>query len=264
MQDLDGKIAVVTGGASGIGYGMAVAFADAGMKVVIADIEGAKAEAVAREVGGLAVVTDVTSLDSVTALRDAALEAYGRVDVLCNNAGISLRVVPLDELTDADWEWILKVNLDGVVNGLLAFLPGLKAQGSGHIVNTSSMAGMVPIPGLGAYVVTKYAVCAISDVLRLEAGAYGVGVSVLCPGNVNTGILESERNRPAELADTASTPLTDDLRTEWANSLDPKVVGVQVRDAIRRNDAYIYTHVDTAHGRLVHARLQGVLAAFDR
>ena len=263
MEQLAGKVAVITGGASGIGYGMAVTFAEAGMRVVVADIEGDKAEKVAAEVGGVAVATDVSDLSSVQALADRAFAEFGAVHLLCNNAGVSLRDVPLDKATAHDWEWVLGVNLDGVVNGVLAFLPRMREQQTGHIVNTSSMAGVIPFPGLGPYVATKYAVVALSEVLRIEAAEYGIGVSVLCPGNVRTGIIESERNRPHNLADSASPPLTEEIRRFWdATSIDPVDVGRMVRDAVVNNDAYVFTHKDDMFRDLVAKRLDRVMASF--
>ena len=202
MEDLQGKVAVITGGASGIGRAVADRAVAEGMKIVLADIEQGPLEAAVDDLTGngaeaLGVVTDVSDAASVRALRDRALDRFGAVHLVHNNAGIGLGG-PIWEVSEADWRWILGVNLWGVVHGVAAFTPLLIEQGEGHIVNTASIAGLIAAPFLGPYNATKQAVVAISETLYKDLQTVGapVGVSVLCPGFVQTRIAESERNRP--------------------------------------------------------------------
>lgn len=204
MEIGTGTVAVVTGGGSGIGAALGRAFAAAGCDVVLADVEAGALEASAAAIDGdvLTVVTDVSDAAAVERLADAAFDRFGAVHIVCNNAGVST-FNPVQAQTLADWQWVLGVNLWGVIHGVHTFLPRLLAQGApAHIVNTSSLAGLVSgLPNLGPYNVTKVGVVALSETLRLEllmAGA-PVGVSVLCPGSTPTKILEAERNRPAAL-----------------------------------------------------------------
>ena len=268
MRDLSGKVAVVTGGGSGIGRGMALAFADAGMTVVVSDIELPAADKVAAEMQAagqkaLAVQTDVAKRDSVEALAERTYRELGAAHLLCNNAGVAV-FGPLHEQRDTDWRWLLSVNLEGVANGLQAFLPRMKAQpGPKHVVNTASVAGIAALPGLGVYTATKYAVVGISETLRLEGAAYQLGCSVLCPGVVNTNIMTSERNRPAELGESKpfvpqnAASLGEALRT----GRDPLWVGRRVRHAVENDEAYIFTHPNTR--ALFDARFGGMRAGFD-
>ena len=198
LEELAGKTAVVTGGASGIGRGLAEAFKAEGMNVVIADIERGALERTAAEIGAHGVVCDVSSTQSVEALARAAEARFGAVHVLCNNAGVGSGAA-VAAMTAADWDWILAVNLRGVINGVQAFLPRLKANSEGgHIVNTASMSGLRVRPNAGAYAVTKFGIMALTETLALELEAEGskVGVTVLCPGMVHTNIKSSTRNRP--------------------------------------------------------------------
>ena len=200
MRDLDGKVAVVTGAASGIGRALADAFGAAGMGLVLADVEAdplvaAAAELGSRGVDAHAVVTDVAQADQVEALAVAAEDRFGAAHVVCNNAGVA-PIGPVLETRLEDWRWVFDVNLFGVVHGIQAFGPRLVAQGEGHIVNTASSGGLITVPGFGAYVATKHAVVGLSETLYQELAGTGVGVSVLCPGLVATQIFESERNRP--------------------------------------------------------------------
>jgi NAD(P)-dependent dehydrogenase (short-subunit alcohol dehydrogenase family) len=256
MKDVAGKVAVVTGAASGIGRGMAEAFVEAGMKVVLSDIEAPALEATthALRTGGAdvhAVTADVSRPEHVERLASETLSKYGAVHVLCNNAGIGLGGSVSWESTLDDWSWIIGVNLMGVVHGLRTFMPIMLRQGvEAHVVNTASMAGLLPGGG-AAYAATKSAVVSLSESTSLQLQERGakVGVSVLCPGFVDTNIMNAARNRPAELPDAAETPRTPvtEVFVEWfagqlKHGLSPRAVGDQVLAAIRDNRFYILTH----------------------
>ena len=267
VKDLNGKVAVVTGGASGIGLAIAKSLARAGARIALLDLEEraiAPAEASVRDVGGdvVGIPADVSSRYSLDAAAQRVLESYGRVDVLCNNAGVVV-LGPLAEASAEDWRWVMGVNLMGAVNGVAAFLPHIRAQGGGHIVNTASTQGLAAAPGLGVYAASKYAVVAYSETLRLELAPEQIGVSVLCPGIVKTKILEADRNRPAELAagGTAPSPLLEALKPAIAHGLDPARVGELVLRGIRENAPYIVTHADTRDVFLARAR--AIEAAYD-
>jgi NAD(P)-dependent dehydrogenase (short-subunit alcohol dehydrogenase family) len=258
MKDLGGKVAVVTGAASGIGRSLAARFAAEGMKVVLADVEAAplaaaEAELLASGASVLAVVTDVTSGAAVAALAERAVTRFGAVHVVCNNAGVGGGAGPMWTLTEADWTWTLGVNLWGVIHGIRAFVPRMIAQGEGHVVNTASIAGLLSPQFMGPYVATKHAVVALSEVLArdLEIASAKVKVSVLCPGFVRTRIAESERNRPAQLSDAA----TEEQREARAGSgaaqmvhamveagISPDVVAERVVEAIRAETFYVLPH----------------------
>jgi NAD(P)-dependent dehydrogenase (short-subunit alcohol dehydrogenase family) len=236
MKDLAGKVAVITGAGSGIGRGMARAFAGAGMHVVVADVELDAAEAVASELNGTAIRVDVTKPGDVQALADQVYRQHGAVHLLCNNAGVAL-AGPLSDMTHDDWRWVLSVNIEGVANCLTTFLPRMKAQGGeAHIVNTGSIAGFITIPEGGIYAATKYAVVAISETLRGELAPHNIGVTVICPGSVRTNILGAARNRPDELKDT--TVEAPAAFSDPVGMMDPDQVGLEVRDAVIANALY--------------------------
>jgi len=208
--ELAGRTAVVTGSGSGIGRGMALAFAEARMSLVLADLDTNAARRVAEEVRrlgtrALVVETDVGSRASVEALAEAAYALTGEVHLLCNNAGVTT-FGTLGEIPYDDWRWVLQVNLFGVIHGLQSFLPRMRTQrGPKHVVNTASIAGCAGLPGLAAYCASKHAVVGISETLAREGAAWGLGCTVVCPGNTHTRIAESERNRPPEMGERRPT-----------------------------------------------------------
>ncbi len=273
MQDLEGKVAFITGGASGIGLAMARSFAAAGMKVVIADIQADALEKAAAELKGsnadvLAIELDVTDRDAMARAADEAEAAFGNVHVLCNNAGV-VAFGPLIDATYEDWDWVIGVNLHGVINGIQTFLPRIKGHGEGgHVVNTASIAGHVALPGLGIYNATKYAVVGISETLVQELEPHGIGVSVLCPGFVDTNIYDSQRNRPKALQNPDTDPGQDFLggselvEQVRQSAMDPALVGEKVLEAVRNNEFYILTHPDFRP--LVEERMQNIIEGFER
>jgi len=269
LKTFEGRVAVVTGAASGIGYGLAERFGAEGMKVVLADVQAdalEEAEGRLRDGGAevLGVETDVARPEALDHLRDRALDAFGAVHVLCNNAGV---VSPgqVWEATPEDWGWILGVNLVGVVNGLRSFTPVLIAQEEAHVVNTASMAGITS-GVLGSYSVTKQAVVGLTEALYFGlkmAGQEHVGVSVLCPGWVRTRIAEAERNRPASAGPPTPVPPPMEAVRELTKHLighgsEPAEIAGQVLDAIRERRFYILTHPELNDA--VQARADDILS----
>ena len=249
MESFAGRFAVVTGGGSGIGRALADAFARERAKVVVADIDAAAAESAAtalraRGADALAVPTDVTDLDSVNALADRAYAAYGAVHVLCNNAGVAAWG-GLESATHRDWQWVLGVNLWGVIHGIEAFVPRMVAgKQGGHIVNTASMAGLIASQGLGVYNTSKYAVVGLSETLVKDLRPYGIGVSVLCPLGVATQIRRSERNRPSHLQNETEAARAQGIDL-MGRTLPPDAVAEMVVNAIRANQLYVITHEES-------------------
>jgi len=263
LPDLRGKVAVVTGGASGIGKGIAAQPTAEGMRVVIADIERDALEKTAGELGATAIPVDVSDAGSVAALASRAVAQFGTVHVVCNNAGVG-PMAPIAELTMADWQWIIGVNLYGVIHGVQTFLPILTANpDGGHIVNTASMAGLVAPPRMAAYCVTKFGVVALTEVLAAELAADGakVGASVLCPGTVRTSIGTSSRNRPPDLAGGGLADVDiSQHENPYYRWISPAEAGAVVVRAIKRGDLYALTHPEWY--AMVAPRHQAIADAF--
>ena len=271
MQELKGKTAVVTGAGSGMGRAFAERFADAGMNVVLADIEeprldDALASVRGRGVEAIGVATDVSDPAAVDALRDAALERFGRVNVVCNNAGVADSTV--GGLNLDNWRWVINVNMWGVIHGHRSFLPHLMEHGDGHIVNTASMAGH--FPGHSAYAASKWAVVALTEGLyhQLRAEGSTVGVSCLCPGWVNTDIFNADRNRPEwarsnALAegevDARSAMIQEFVRDQLRSGMAPERVAELVHHAVVEDRFWVFT--DMAMVAALEPRFQAVLSA---
>ena len=268
MKDLKDKAAFITGGASGVGFGLAQVFLDAGMKVVIADIrQDHLDEAVeffqGKDLTVHAIRVDITDREAMVRAAGETVEVFGKVHILCNNAGINL-FKSVDESTFEDWDWLVDVNLNGVFNGIKAFLPHIESHGEGgHIVNTASMAAFVAGPVAGIYCATKFAVRGLSESLRLSLADKNIGVSILCPGLVKSRIYESEQIRPARL-----TREDHEVDEDWVRRLeqvhelgmDPVKVGEKTLRGIRNNDFYILSHPD--HKEEVEILCEELLAAF--
>jgi NAD(P)-dependent dehydrogenase (short-subunit alcohol dehydrogenase family) len=265
VRDVAGKVAFITGGGSGVGLGMARAFREAGMKVAIADAREDHLEQATAELGDDVhpVHLDVTDRAAFARAADDAERALGPVQVLCNNAGINL-FNDIAEATYQDWDWVLGVNLGGVVNGVVTFVPRIKERGEGgHVVNTASMGAFVAGPGAGLYTTAKFGVHGLSDSLRYSLRPHGIGVSMVCPGLVKSKIYESDVNRPAELS-TDTTPADAEfmriLPTVHEAGMEPDEIGEKVLRAIERNDFYVFTHPD--HKEELRELFDEILAAF--
>lgn len=264
MEHLDGKVAVVTGGASGIGLALAGRFLAEGMNVAIADIEEPALRAAEEELaaaGGdgrlLAVPTDVSDPAAVDALAQATIDRFGSVHVICNNAGVGGHFGTAWETPLAEWEWVFSVNVWGVIHGIRSFVPLLVAQGEGHVVNTASLAGWAGAPTMGPYCASKHAVLGMSESLlrELETVAPAVGVTVLCPGMVNTRIISSERNWPASLGpeprpeDPLSVAVRDLLLAGTTEGpVEPSAAADAVVNGIKANRFIVTTHPDDISG----------------
>jgi len=272
MNNFKDRVAVVTGAASGLGRGMAETFVAAGMKVVLSDIETPVLEATANSLRTAgadvhAVVTDVSKPDQVDDLARQTLSKYGAVHVLCNNAGVFVGGGTSWTSSLDDWHWILGVNLMGVVHGIRSFLPIMIEQDTlAHIVNTASLGGLIA-GGAALYAATKFAVVGLSEnvYLELRRGGFKPGMSVLCPGLVATGIVNSRRNRPAQFAEASpqqTGPAADALREraaeELKKGLSPRAVGEQVLAAIREERFYILTHPEL--NPVIEQRMQDILS----
>ncbi|MDR3468614.1 MAG: SDR family NAD(P)-dependent oxidoreductase [Xanthobacteraceae bacterium] len=259
------KVAVITGGASGIGLATARALARSGARLVLADIEKAaldQAVAALQRDGfeAIGVRTDVGDRGSVAALADAAWERFGAVHILFNNAGVAV-FGPTQEMSHADWEWTLRVNLWGPIHGIECFAPRMIAgKQGGHILFTASFAGLVSNRALGPYSVSKAAVVSLAECLAKDLKPHGIGVSVLCPMRVATHINDSERNRPADMAASTATAYEEAKNTpQEGRILDAEAVADLVAAGIRRNELYIITHKES--GVFIERRFERLKAA---
>ena len=268
MEDVRGKVAVITGGASGIGRGMANAFSDAGMKVVIADVRQDGIDIAVDELTkagheAIGVKVDVSKLAEVEALADATMDHFGAVHVLCNNAGVGT-FAPIKAMSIEDWEWTLGIDLWGPIYGVKAFLPLMEKQGDGHINSTASVAGLISGPTLGPYNVAKHGVVALMCTLEreLRSAKSPLTASVLCPGAVNTSIgPNSVKIRRAAKGSTAPTTegnrANDITRNALAQGADPDDVGAMVLDAILTRQFWILT--DPKMARQQHFQVEAML-----
>jgi len=259
MNEMGGKVAVVTGGGSGIGGGMCRAFAREGMRVAVVDVERGAAERVAGEIGGNAgaFACDVADRGAVESLAEEVRAAFGGVDLVCNNAGV-LVGGPMLETTEDDWQWLLSVNVLGVVHGSQVFGRLLAAQGHGHIVNTASVGGFLPYPDLATYCATKFAVVGFSEALRTELAPRGVGVSILCPGKVHTNLAHADRLRPERFTRAGGS---SQILGQLEDGMEPLQVGECVLRGVAANAEYIFTHAEFRG--LFEERFARVLSAFD-
>jgi NAD(P)-dependent dehydrogenase (short-subunit alcohol dehydrogenase family) len=274
MQALAGKTAFVTGGASGIGLALGRAFAEAGMQVMLADIEADALAAAVKSLENFApdvrgIACDVADPVSVERAAKASYEAFGNVHVICNNAGVA-GGSGIDNISLDNWRWVLDVNLMGVLHGIRTFLPHICAHGEGgHIVNTASMAGMINGMGFSPYSASKFAVISMSEGLAAQLKPVGIGVSVLCPSYVRTGIGESGRNRPErygprQTLDPASpaAAIVAEIAMRLQAGLDPAAVAARVLDAIRKDELYVFTHPNMRDE--VDERFAAIQAAMDK
>jgi NAD(P)-dependent dehydrogenase (short-subunit alcohol dehydrogenase family) len=256
MDQFEGKTAFVTGGASGIGLALCRTFGARGMHVALADIEAAACadavETLRRDgVKAIGISCDVSDRDSLAEAAAQTFAAFGKVHILCNNAGVS-RAGPIESIASSDWDWVIGVNLKGLVHGLQIFLPHMKAHGEpGHIVNTASINGVVGAPLAGPYSATKFAAVGISEVLAAELTDTSIGVSVLCPSWVKTRMLDNGRNRPAHFGgpialdlDGANAERNKRYAQALASGLDPADVAELVLDAVQARRLYVFTHAD--------------------
>ena len=260
MTRIAGRLALVTGAASGIGRALAVQLIAEGARVLIADIDAAAVTATAAEIGAEGFAVDVSDREAVLRLAAETRERFGPVGILANNAGVA-SLAPLAEMTEADWRWLIEVNLFGVINSVAAFLPQLTGDG-GHILNTGSMAGLSPDAGLGGYSTSKFAITGFTEVLAEELRGTGVGVTLLAPGPVRTQLGTSSRNRPGgesgALRD-ADLSAGDGGGVRW---MDPAHVARVAVRAIERDERYAITHPDW--WPVVRDRHERIREAFER
>lgn len=274
MRDLKGKTAFVTGGASGFGFEFAKLFLAEGMSVFLADIEAAPLEAAIEALEPLGKVSgavcDVAKRASLEIVADEAIAAFGPVHVVCNNAGVGGGSGGVEDFSERHWDWVIGVNMMGVVHGISVFLPHLRAhKQGGHFVNTASMAGLLGQPYSAPYSASKSAVIAISESLSYELRDTNIGVSVLCPGFAKTGIAQSERNQPVELAAEAQSKRSGAAAERAAMSIqavatgiEPAEVAARTLQGIKDGDLYIFTHPGMR--KMIEKRFERIGAAYDR
>jgi NAD(P)-dependent dehydrogenase (short-subunit alcohol dehydrogenase family) len=273
MRELAGKTAFVTGGAAGIGLALGRAFAQSGMKVMLADIEADALQAAVKSLQEISpdisgTICDVAEAASVERAAQAAFDAFGNVHVVCNNAGVAAGG-GIDHISLDNWRWVIDVNLMGVLHGIKSFLPHIRAHGEGgHIVNTASMAGMQSDLGFSPYGASKFAVVSMSEGLSLRLKPHGIGVSVLCPSYVRTRIGESGRNRPERYGQShpldpaaPAGAMVAEIARQIEAGLDPATVATRVLTAIREDQLYVFTHPGMRAE--VEARFAAILAAMD-
>ena len=274
MRELVGKTAFVTGGASGIGFALGRTFAEAGMQVMLADIEGDALFAAVEDLRGVGpavkgVTCDVADPDSVEHAAEVTFAAFGNVHLVCNNAGVA-GGSGIDNIALDNWRWVLDVNLMGVLHGIRTFLPHIRAHGEGgHIVNTSSMAGLQSGLGFSPYSTSKFAVVNMSEGLALQLAPLGIGVTVVCPGYVRTRISESGRNRPERYGPTRQLDpasqagmLVAQIAQLVQSGIDPSDVAAKVLAAIREGELYVFTHPQMRAEAA--ERFAAILAAMDK
>jgi NAD(P)-dependent dehydrogenase (short-subunit alcohol dehydrogenase family) len=274
MRELAGKTAFVTGGAGGIGLALGRAFAEAGMNVMLADIETEALTAAVKSLHNFGAdvrgtTCDVIDPGSVERAAEASYQAFGHVHVVCNNAGVAAGG-GIDDISLDDWRWVLDVNLMGVLHGIRTFLPHIRAHGEGgHFVNTASMAGMLSGLGFSPYGASKFAVVTMSEGLAMELKPLGIGVSVLCPGWVRTRINASGRNRPVRYGptqtsdpDSPAAALAAYIDESLRSGLDPTEVAARVLAAIREDELYVFTHPQMRVQ--MEERFAAISAAMDR
>ena len=268
MDNLSGKVALITGAGSGIGRGIALACADEGMHVILADVQAGTAQAVAaeveaKEVRALAVDLDVRSATTYESVAEQVYAEFGELNLLVNNAGV-MTSGPVSQGTQADWDWTFSVNLFGVINGVQTLLPRMRAQaGDAHIVNTVSMAGLRlnEVVPLGVYSSSKHAAFVYSESLRDELAAEGIGVSALCPGGVDTLIGVAERNRPDEFGGPSDQPARGFSPGTMSQQMDPEDVGRIVIRGVKANRWLIFSHPELRDQ--VERRYQRIMDDFD-
>ena len=273
MREFEGRTAFITGAASGIGFSMAKAFAGEGMNVMLADVERSALDRALKDLNQYGnhvrgIACDVADPDDVERAAQATFDAFGKVHVVCNNAGVAAGG-GIDHISVDNWRWVVDVNLMGVLYGLRSFLPHMRTHGEGgHIVNTASMAGMISGMGLSPYTATKYAVVAMSEGLRTQLQPFGIGVSVLCPHFVRTKIGESGRNRPERYGqaqpldpNSPAAAVVAEIARQIAAGLDPAGVAARVVNAIRADELYIFTHPNMRE--IVDGRFAAIQAAMD-
>ena len=276
MSEFEGKTAVISGGAEGIGFSVARAMGKQGMNVVLGDIDAkqldiAQATLQSEGIEVLTVQMDVTDLAQWQQLADQAIERFGKIHMLVNNAGVGSRPGTIEQTVEKDWRWVLDVNLMGVLYGTQTMVPLIKQHGEGGwLINVASMAGMGGIPMAGSYTATKVAVVGMSESWHHELKPHGIQVSVLCPAFVKTRINLSERNKPSELRSgtrdsrpkPAAQAIADHMQKVIDNGLDADVVGERVVEAISQKELYIFTHPN--YRKVMQKRFKAIDDAFAR